>query len=87
MGDHYISRNPDMTTFTLERAETQHTPAARCTFEQTVSESGKVWFEVTMRELYCTGWAGTMGRGSGTYNVKHAREFYSTLLERGYTAA
>ena len=70
-----------MTTFTLERAETQHTPAARCTF----TPNGKS-VEVTMLHLTSTGWAGTMGRGSGTYNVKHAREFYASLLERGYTA-
>ena len=77
-----------MTIYTLERAETQQLPAARCTFEQTVSGSGKPWFEVTMREFYAsTGWVSTMGKGSGTYSVKHAREFYASLLGKGFTAA
>jgi hypothetical protein len=82
MGDNYISRNPDMTTFTLERAETQHTPAARCTF----TPNGKS-VEVTVLHLTSAGWGETMGRGSGFYTVKHAREFYAALLGRGYTAA
>ena len=86
-GKHLHRHSPAMTTFTLERPETQQLPAARCTFEQTVSKSGKTWFEVTMRELYSTGWAHTMGKGSGTYSVNHAREFYASLLQRGYTAA
>ena len=86
-GKHLHRHSPAMTTFTLERPETQQLPAARCTFEQTVSKSGKTWFEVTMRELYSAGWVHTMGKGSGTYSVKHAREFYASLLQRGYTAA
>jgi hypothetical protein len=28
-----------------------------------------------------------MGRGDGTYTVSQAREFYSSLLGRGFTAA
>ncbi len=76
-----------MTVFTLERAATQHTPAARCTFEQEVSESGKKWVHVTMEELYSTGWSGTMGKGDGYKSVRHAREFYSRLLAKGFTAA
>ena len=76
-----------MTTFILERPGTQHSPAARCTFKPYTSESGKKLVEVTMLHLYTTGWSGTMGRGDGIYNVKHAREFYASLLQRGYTAA
>jgi hypothetical protein len=76
-----------MTTYTLERTETQQLPAARCTFQQRVSESGKKWVDVTMLHLTSTGWGGTMGRGDGTYTVSQAREFYSSLLGRGFTAA
>jgi hypothetical protein len=77
-----------MTVFTLERSETNLSPAARCTFQQRVSESGKKWVDVTMLFFYPqSGWVSTMGRGDGTYNVKAAREFYASLLERGYTAA
>jgi hypothetical protein len=76
-----------MTVYTLERPETQHQPAARCTFQQRTSESGKKWVDVTMLHLTSEGWGGTMGRGDGTYTVKHAKEFYMSLLERGFTAA
>ena len=76
-----------MTIFTLERNETNHSPAARCTFEPRVSESGKKWVDVTMLFFYpSSGWVSTMGRGDGTYTVKHAREFYGSLLEWGYAA-
>ena len=77
-----------MTTFTLERPETQHLPAARCTFQQRVSESGRKWVDVKMLHFYpSTGWVGAMGRGSGAMSVKHARKFYRHLLEVGYAAA
>lgn len=77
-----------MTVFTLERSETSNSPAARCTFQQRVSESGKKWVDVEMFHFYPSmGWVGTMGRGDGSYTVKDAREFYRQLLERGYTAA
>lgn len=76
-----------MTVYTLERTETQQLPAARCTFQQRVSESGKKWVDVTMLHLTTEGWSATMGRGDGTYTVKQAREFYMTLLNRGFTAA
>ena len=77
-----------MTTFTLERSETQVTAAQRCTFRPFTSEAGKKWVEVTVVEFYnSTGWVGTMGRGDGYYTVKQAREFYLSLLERGFTAA
>jgi hypothetical protein len=76
-----------MATYTLERAETQDQPAARCTFQQRVSESGKKWVDVTMLHLTSTGWGGTMGRGDGSYSVQQAREFYMNLLDRGFTAA
>ena len=76
-----------MTSFTLERGETQHLPAARCTFIPYTSESGKKWVEVTMLHLTNMGWGGTMGSGDGYMNVKHAREFYGRLLDRGFTAA
>ena len=71
-----------MTAFTLERAETKHRPAARCTF----TPDGKT-VEVLMLHLTTAGWNATMGRGSGCYSVKHAREFYASLLSRGFTAA
>jgi hypothetical protein len=71
-----------MTIYTLERAETQQLPAARCTFQQRVSESGKKWVDVTSE-----GWGGTMGRGDGTYTVSQAKEFYGNLLDKGFTAA
>jgi len=74
-----------MTTFTLERAETKHSPAARCIFTPNANCSGAV--DVTMLHLTSMGWGDTMGRGSGRYSVKHAREFYATLLSRGFTAA
>jgi hypothetical protein len=54
-----------MTIYTLERAETQQLPAARCTFQQRVSESGKKWVDVTMLHLTSTGWG-------GRYTVSHA---------------
>ena len=76
-----------MTIYTLERAETQQLPAARCTFQQRVSESGNKWVDVTMLHLTSMGWGGTMGRGDGTYTVSQAREFYSSLLGSGFTAA
>jgi hypothetical protein len=76
-----------MTIYTLERAETQQLPAARCTFQQRVSESGKKWVDVTMLHLTSMGWGGTMGRGDGTYTVSQSREFYSSLLGSGFTAA
>ena len=76
-----------MTVFTLERSETQHQPAARCTFQQRTSESGKKWVDVTMLHLTTEGWGSTMGRGDGTYTVQQAKDFYMTLLERGFTAA
>jgi hypothetical protein len=76
-----------MTVYTLERTETQHLPAARCTFQQRVSKSGKKWVDVTMLHLTSQGWGGTMGRGDGTYTVKQAKEFYASLLSRGFTAA
>ena len=76
-----------MTSFTLQRAEDQHLPAARCTFKPCTSESGKKWVEVTMLHLTNMGWGGTMGKGDGYMNVKHAREFYAKLLSRGFTAA
>jgi hypothetical protein len=76
-----------MTIYTLDRAETQQLPAARCTFQQRVSESGKKWVDVTMLHLTSTGWGSTMGRGDGTYTVRQAKEFYSSLLGRGFTAA
>jgi hypothetical protein len=76
-----------MTTFTLERSETQHLPAARCIFKPYTSESGKKWVEVTMLHLTNMGWGCTMGRGDGHYTVKQAREFYASLLNRGFTAA
>jgi len=69
-------------TFTLERAETKSTPAARCTF----TPNGKT-VEVHMLHLTTAGWGDTMGRGSGWYSVKHAREFYATLLSRGFHEA
>jgi hypothetical protein len=75
-----------MNSFTLERGETQHLPAARCTFKPYTSESGKKLVEVTMLHLTNMGWGPTMGRGDGLYNVKHAREFYGSLLDRGFTA-
>ncbi len=75
-----------MTIYTLERAETQESPAARCTFQQRVSDSGKKWVDVTMLHFTSTGWGGTMGRGDGAYTVSQAREFYSSLLGRGFTA-
>jgi len=71
-----------MTTFTLERAETKSTPAARCIF----TPDGKL-VEVHMLHLTTAGWGDTMGRGSGYYSLSHAREFYATLLSRGFTAA
>jgi hypothetical protein len=74
-------------TFTLERPETQQLPAARCTFKPYTSESGKKWVEVTMLHLTNMGWGSTMGRGDGIYNVRQAKEFYSSLLGRGFTAA
>lgn len=40
-----------------------------------------------MLHLTNMGWGGTMGKGDGYMNVKHAREFYRSLLERGFTAA
>jgi hypothetical protein len=40
-----------------------------------------------MLHLTSTGWGGTMGRGDGAYTVSQAREFYSSLLGRGFTAA
>ena len=76
-----------MTIYTLERAETKQLPAARCTFQQRVSAAGKKWVDVTMLHLTSEGWGGTMGRGDGTYTVKQAKEFYMSLLERGFTAA
>lgn len=76
-----------MAIYTLERAETQHQPAARCTFQQRVSESGKKWVDVTMLHLTSKGWGSTMGRGDGTYSVRHAKEFYASLLDRGFAAA
>jgi hypothetical protein len=77
-----------MTTFTLERSESQYLPAARCTFNAYTSESGTQWVDVTMLHFYdSTGWTGTMGRGDGTYTIKHAREFYRSLLEKGFIAA
>jgi len=82
-----LHHNPrDMTIYTLERAETQQLPAARCTFQQRVSESGKKWVDVTMMHLTSNGWGGTMGRGDGTYTVSQAKEFYGNLLDRGFTA-
>lgn len=75
-----------MTIYTLERTEAQHLPAARCTFQQRVSESGKKWVDVTMLHLTSEGWSSTMGRGDGTYTVQHAREFYMNLLDRGFAA-
>lgn len=75
-----------MTVFTLERSETSHSPAARCTFQQHVSELGNKWVDVVMLHFYPSmGWVSTMGCGSGGYTVKHAREFYGRLLEKGYT--
>ncbi len=71
-----------MTTFTLERSETQYTPAARCIF----APNGKS-VEVTMLHLTSAGWGETMGRGSGFYTVKHARELYANLLSNGFAAA
>jgi hypothetical protein len=76
-----------MTVYTLERTETQQLPAARCTFQQRVSESGKKWVEVTMLHLTSQGWSGTMGRGDGIYTVKQAKKFYANLLSKGFTAA
>jgi hypothetical protein len=76
-----------MNTFILERDETQQTPAARCTFKPYTSESGKQWVEVTMLHLTNMGWGGTMGKGDGHMNVKHAREFYASLLGRGFRPA
>jgi hypothetical protein len=76
-----------MTIYTLERAETQQLPAARCTFKQRVSDSGKKWVDVTMLHLTSMGWGSTMGRGDGTYTVSQAREFYGSLLGSGFTAA
>ncbi|NBS93198.1 MAG: hypothetical protein EBS91_04310 [Betaproteobacteria bacterium] len=76
-----------MTTFTLERSETRHAPAARCIFKPYTSESGEKWVEVTMLHLTVMGWGGTMGRGDGHYNVRQAREFYGNLLDRGFAAA
>jgi hypothetical protein len=76
-----------MTAYILERTETQHFPAARCTFQQRISGSGKKWVDVTMLHLTSQGWGGTMGRGDGTYTVKQAKEFYASLLSRGFTAA
>jgi hypothetical protein len=76
-----------MTVYTLQRSETQHLPAARCTFQQRVSESGKKLVDVTMLHLTTEGWGATMGRGDGTYTVKQAREFYMNLLDRGFAAA
>ena len=76
-----------MTSFTLERGETHRLPAARCIFKPYTSESGKKGVEVTMLHLTNMGWGGTMGKGDGHMNVKHAREFYGSLLDRGFTAA
>lgn len=77
-----------MTVYTLQRNETEHQPAARCTFEQQVSESGRKWVDVTMKFFYpAHGWVSTMGKGDGPMNVRHAREYYARLLETGYTAA
>jgi hypothetical protein len=76
-----------MTSFTLERGETQHLPAARCTFTPYTSKSGKKWVEVAMLHLTNMEWGATMGRGDGHYNVKHARKFYGSLLDRGFTPA
>ena len=76
-----------MMIYTLERAETHHLPAARCTFHQRVSESGKKWIDVTMLHLTSEGWGSTMGRGDGTYTVSQAKEFYGNLLSKGFTAA
>jgi hypothetical protein len=76
-----------MAVYTLERTETQQLPAARCTFQQRVSESGKKWVDVTMLHLTSQGWSSTMGRGDGTYTVKQAKEFYANLLSKGFTAA
>jgi hypothetical protein len=76
-----------MTTYTLQRSETRQLPAARCTFRQYTSESGKKWVEVTMLHLTTMGWGGTMGRGDGIYTVRQAREFYRNLLERGFVTA
>lgn len=77
----------DMTTFTLKRAETQSRPAARCTFKPFTTQSGTKLVEVTMEHLTNMGWGDTMGHGEGIYNVKHAREFYTSLLKRGFIAA
>jgi hypothetical protein len=76
-----------MASFTLQRGETQFLPAARCTFNPYTSESGKKWVEVTMLHLTNMGWGGTMGKGDGIMTVKHAREFYGRLLDKGFTAA
>jgi DNA-binding CsgD family transcriptional regulator len=43
-----------MTIYTLERAETQQLPAARCTFQQRVSESGT---EQRTKRLASYGWS------------------------------
>ena len=77
-----------MTVFTLERSKTNHQPAARCTFQQCISETGRKFVDVKMLYFYAsTGWVGTMGKGDGYMSVKHAREFYSHLLEIGYMPA
>lgn len=84
---HHKPRAMTATVYVLERPETQYQPAARCTFQQFVSESGKRWVDVTMLHLTSMGWGGTMGRGDGFYTVSQAREFYSSLLGSGFTAA
>jgi hypothetical protein len=77
-----------MTVFTLARSETQHQPAACCTFQQQVLESGRKWVDVKMLNFYPSiGWVRTMGRGDGLMTVQEAREFYRRLLERGYASA
>jgi hypothetical protein len=74
-------------TYTLTRPETKHTPAARCIFKPYTNDSGKRWVEVSMLHLTNAGWGSTMGRGEGVYSVKHAREFYASLIQRGFVAA
>ena len=77
-----------MTVFTLQRSETKDQPAARCTFQQRISNAGMKRVDVTLQVFYpSTGWVSTMGRGDGTMNVSHAREYYRHLLEIGYDAA
>lgn len=76
-----------MTVFTLIRSETKHQPAARCTFQQFLSDAGNKFVDVKMHYLYDTGWGSTMGKGDGVMSVRHAREFYQHLLEIGYTPA